>query len=214
MIDPIFLWIGGSAFVLAYAIGVWLGWRSIVRRRERYRQREAAFVQLLLGAVRNGTAASLPNVVDLYRAHFHDERPGGPIHAHLSELLRRAELVIAAEGKYVIAADVKENLPLLRRVLAENEELARQEEVRIPFSGTPSPERELLQDVLELTASDRDIVRAKLTEIAHAVTARHDTIHRLGEEGRQSLRWAKLGLAGTVAFSIISITLGIWALLR
>jgi hypothetical protein len=213
MSETVFLSVLSGAVVLAYGLGMWLWWRSVVRRRERYRQQEVAFVPILLGAARNGAALALADVIDLYRAHFEEDNPGA-IHSHLSKLLRRAELAIAAQGIHVVAADLKEALPLLRKFLSENEVLVREEEVRIPFSGTPSPERQLLQDVLELTAGDRDIVRSKLTEIAHAVTVRQDTIQRLGEEGRQSLRWAKLGLVGTVVFSMISIALGIWTLLR
>ena len=38
------------------------------------------------------------------------------------------------------------------------EERVRQEQIRIPFSDAPSPERQLLEDILELTTNDKDLV--------------------------------------------------------
>jgi hypothetical protein len=69
----------------------------------------------------------------------------------------------------------------------------------------------LLEDILELTSSDKTIVGGKLTRLAELIMARSETIKTLGEEKGQARRLAYLGVAGTVLFGILSIVLTLWS---
>lgn len=203
----------GSAIVgtfIAYVVSFVLWWRAIQRRRRQKAQQEEAFITALLLAIENKAVESLAHVVDFHRGHFNTSPFSSADRQQLSALLRRAAVRVATRQTAASVA-LAETIEVLRRVLAANEETLKAEELRVPFSGTPSPERELLEDLLELTRGEKEQVRNKLNEIARAIAIRQDTVHRLGEEGRQSLRYAKLGLFGTLFFSLVSIALTIWA---
>lgn len=179
------------------------------RRLERHVALQLSFVDVVTRCLENDTLSSLDDLHDLYRAHFNHSMRGLGDFEELSQLIRQVTLRVA------VASHLKElhkGLPRLKTLLAANEEHVRQEHIRIPFSDAPSPERQLLEDILELTTNDKDLVRSKLNELGKAVRIRQDTIERLGTESHQSLVWAKWGLAGTVLFSLVSIALAIWTL--
>jgi hypothetical protein len=79
----------------------------------------------------------------------------------------------------------------------------------VPFSGTPEAERQLLEDILKLAGEDTSRVRPKLDGLAMEIRIRQDTVERLGWESGRSLKLARWGWFGTVAFSILSVILGI-----
>jgi hypothetical protein len=82
----------------------------------------------------------------------------------------------------------------------------------VPFSGTPEPERQLLEAVLELATENTRRVVPKLDALAKAIRIRQDAVEQLGKESGRSLRLARWGWLGTAGFSILSIILGILAL--
>lgn len=70
----------------------------------------------------------------------------------------------------------------------------------------------MLEDILELTKSDREIVSGKLTRLAELIAARSETVKTLGEEKGKANRLALWGLLGTVIFGVLSIVATVWKL--
>jgi hypothetical protein len=106
----------------------------------------------------------------------------------------------------------QENIQVLRELLAVNQRTLEVELQCVPFSGTPEPERQLLEAVLELAAENTRRVGPKLDALAKAIRIRQDAVEQLGKESGRSLRLARWGWLGTAGFSILSIILGILAL--
>ena len=102
-----------------------------------------------------------------------------------------------------------ERLDELKLLTNSIHELLKEEEKRVPFYGTPDLERSLLEDILEITASDKELINVKLTRLAELIKARQDTINVLGEEKGEARKLAYWGLAGSVVFGMVSIILGI-----
>lgn len=201
-VSPFFA-IGVVIVVYAVAI-VWVIAR-LRRKRAELAARESSFVDALIASMENDSVSSLEHLHDLYRAHF-DENLSGLVQVeNVSRLLRQAIHIqrIATSHPANLHHPLLSKLPALRTLLSSNEERVRQEQLRLPFSDAPAPERQLLEDILELTTSDKEVVRTKLSELGKAVRIRQDTIDRLGKESHQSLVWAKWGLVGTVVFSLI-----------
>ena len=194
---------------LAYVIGVILWIRRLRQHREKLAQVRSAFVETILQCIKNKTLQGLTNLHDLYQAHFGKEMIEPGDFEELSQLIRRAILSLATSTQMSGFRDVISGLEAL---LAANEERLRKEKVRLPFSETPLPERQLLEDILELTSADKDLVRSKLTELAKAVKIRQETIEKLANEGHQSVVLARWGVAGTIVFSLVSILISILAM--
>ncbi|MFO0894509.1 MAG: hypothetical protein U0574_06080 [Phycisphaerales bacterium] len=195
-------------FIAFAVVGALLGGVALWRQQAAQERRRKEFVAVILRAMTNGALSSLEDLHALARAHFGTRVQGLHALEDISQQLREAMLIISSS----IGASSRDlgHLPRLRELLTENDIRAKQELIRVPFFGTPSPERQLLEDILELTRSDREHVKAKLSDLATAIRVRQETIERLGAESHQSLKWAKWGLAGTVIFSVISIALVIW----
>ncbi len=207
------VWALGTLGVIAYVAAVLWFIARFRRRREEEKARDDLFVSQVIACVRNGSVESIDHISDLYSSHF-SARVDSLTHLnHLSHLLRKSIAKIASASE-VGDSNHKliERLPSLRQYLSANEERVQQEELRLPFSDAPHPERQLLEDILEMTKSDKELVRTKLSELGKAIRIRQDTVDRLGTESHQSLVWAKWGLAGTVVFSVVSIVLAIAAL--
>jgi hypothetical protein len=84
--------------------------------------------------------------------------------------------------------------------------------VAAPLSGTPEPERLLLEELLERSAGGKCSVGSKLEALAKAIRIRQGAVEQLRWESGRSLRLARWGWVGTAGFSIPSILLGILAL--
>jgi predicted DsbA family dithiol-disulfide isomerase len=101
---------------------------------------------------------------------------------------------------------------MLENLLAANQRALEAEFQWAPFSGTPMPERQLLEEVSELATADRAAAGTKLAALAKAIRIRQDTVERLDRERGLSLRLARWGWLGTVGFSVLAIVLGVMAL--
>ncbi|MBA3016553.1 MAG: hypothetical protein KJ550_00795 [Proteobacteria bacterium] len=105
---------------------------------------------------------------------------------------------------------MKDKLVVLRELIETLNESLSAEERRVPFYGTPEQERDLLEDILELTTADRDIVNSKLSRLAELIRVRQDTVNTLGEEKGKARKLAAWGLTGTIIFGVLSVILKIW----
>jgi hypothetical protein len=163
-------------------------------------------------ALKNCTLNSLQDVDDFYFAFFNKLDGSSYDYDRISHFLIKLKLEVSTIEKTI---DDKNNrktlLECVQKIIDENEELIKKKKKQVPFSGVPSQERSLLNDIMEISnASEKVILQEKLNELASAIKIRQETINQLSEEKGLSLKWAKRGLFGTVLFSLISIALTIF----
>src|SRR4030042_1549501 len=194
-----------SLIVIAYAgaMVVLLVW--LKKRRKEREKRDTEFVSSLVKAIQNGSIQHLKDVNDLFCAFFKVIRQEYIEADRIGLFLRRTKHTISVEmldpGKQRSAL-----LDIVNSLITKNEEILANERQRLPFSGVPSHERSLLEDILQLSSSeDKAYVREKLENLASAIKIRQETINQLSEEKGRSLKWAKWGVFGTIVFSLISI---------
>ena len=210
------VFVGGSILLAGMAVplsAVFL--RELSRLAWMRRRRDnprADFLKRLLPGVVKRAIQDISDVHNAYRMFFGI----GTLRAsHLEEIadfLRTAMVRMASAPHGPSDARSDENIQVLRELLAVNQRTLEVELQCVPFSGTPEPERQLLEEVLERTAGDTRRVGPKLDALAKAIRIRQDAVEQLGRESGRSLRLARWGWLGTAGFSILSIILGILAL--
>lgn len=210
------VFVGGSILLAGMAVplsAVFLRELSrLARTRRRRDNPRSDFLKRLLPGVATRAIQDISDVHTAYRIFFGI----GTLRAsHLDEIadfLRTAMVRIASAPQGSSEARSKENIQVLRELLAVNQRTLEVELQCVRFSGTPEPERRLLEEVLELATTDTRQVGPKLDALAKAIRIRQDAVERLGWESGRSLGLARWGWLGTAGFSILSIILGILAL--
>ncbi len=212
----LFLLVGGSILLAALASAVSAGVLLRLSRFERGRRRlgnsRAAFVKILRRGIAGARMQDLGAVHNAYRAFF---GTGALRASHLEEI---AEFLQAARRPGASSphepADMR--LPraarMLDTLLAANQRALEVELQCVPFSGTPEPERQLLEAIAERGTADGAVAGTKLAALAKAIRTRQDTLERLDWERGWSLRWARWGWLGTLGFSVLTIVFGVIAL--
>jgi hypothetical protein len=184
----------------------------IARMRRRRDDPRSDFLKRLLPGVANGALKDISDVHNAYRMFF---GIGSLRASHLEEIgefLRTAMARIASAPQGSLEARAHGKIQVLRELLAVNQRTLEVELQCVPFSGTPEPERQVLEGVLELTAADTKKVGPKLDALAKGIRVRQDAVEQLGRESGRTLRLAIWGWLGTAGFSILSVILGILAL--
>ncbi len=207
------VFVGGSTLLASAAVVLSAVFLTELSRLERMRRRrDNPRLDFLQKLVRGVTNSSIKDISDLYKSYRRFFGVGALRASHLEEIadfLRRAMVrnPLAPHGRS--DARSHEILQVLHDLLAANQRALEVELQCVPFSGTPETERQFLENILELTGEDKSGVRPKLDALATAIRIRQDTVERLGWESGRSLKLAKWGWCGTVAFSILSVILGI-----
>jgi len=209
----LFLFAGGSILLASVAVALSAVFLLELSRFDRMRRRQATlrstFVKQLLRELANKAIQDIGDVHNSYRAFFGIGALKASHLEEIAEFLRRAMEGIASAPQGPADARLRENTQVLRGLLGANQRALEVERQCVPFSGSPEPERQLLEDLLRLTVEDKTKVSAKLDALARAIRIRQDTVERLGRESGRSLRLARWGWFGTAGFSILSIILGI-----
>jgi hypothetical protein len=200
--------------ILSFIVIIYM-FRQFFKEKKDRELLQAAFVELLLRAFSNNAIPGIDDIVSLYHAHFGTSGASVDIYRHIYSFLERVQLRISsAHPGDIDVYKLRDRLPELRQLMNSGLVILKTEEKKVPFYGIHNPERELLEDILELTAADRNIVGVKLTRLAELVRARQDTIETLGEEKGKATKLGYLGLAGTIIFGILSVGLTIWRMIQ
>ncbi len=184
----------------------------LARMRSRRDNPRSDFLKRLLPGVANGAIKDISDVHNAYRLFF---GIGSLRASHLEEIadfLRTAMARIASAPRGSLEARAHGKTQMLRELLAVNQRTLEVELQCVPFSGTPEPERQYLEEVLGLAAEDIRKIGPKLDALAMVIRLRQDAVEQLGRESGRSLRLARWGWLGTAGFSILSIILGMLVL--
>jgi hypothetical protein len=207
------VFVGGSTLLASAAVVLSAVFLSELSRLERMRRRrDNPRLDYLTRLLRGVAKRSIKDIGDLYKSYRAFFGVAALRASHLEEIadfLRRATVRIPSAPPGRSDAPSHEDLQVLLELLAANRRALEVEQQCVPFSGTPEAERQLLEDILKLAGEDTSRVRPKLDGLAMEIRIRQDTVERLGWESGRSLKLARWGWFGTVAFSILSVILGI-----
>ena len=214
----LFLFAGASILLACGAVTLSVVFLIALSRFERLRRRQAtarpAFQRKLQRELANKAALDLGDVHNSYRDFLGISILRASHLEEIGKFLQSAKLQMDSAPHGPSDGRVQENTQRVCELLEANQRALEVELQCVPVSGTPEPERHLLEDILALTVEDKTSAGAKLDALAKAIRYRQDTIERLGRVSGRSLRLARWGWFGTVGFSILSIILGILALGR
>ncbi len=213
----LFVFAGGSILIAGLAVLVSVVSLMDLSRLARMRRRRAEprldFLKELLRGLATRAFKDITDVHDSYRAFFGVRTLRASHLAEIDEFLRKATAQIASARRAPASARLQESIRMLHDLLAVNERAIEVELQCVPFSGTPEPERQLLEDILKAIGEDtKSRVGPKLDALAKGLRIREDTGERLRWESDRCLKLARWGWVGTLVFSILSIILGILSL--
>lgn len=199
-----------SAVVAAYALAMAVLWGYVRAKKAEREKGRQDFESTLKKAVEESSLSSLRDVNDLYLAHFGLKDPILIDFEDVGLYLRKLKLHFATA---IIQARLKrqEIVGIVDQLISDSNEVLKKAKERAPFSGVPSPERDYLEDILEITKpEEKAIYRQRLDDLSSAIKVRQETTEKLTKEQAESLKWTKLGLYATVLLSAISIGLTVW----
>jgi hypothetical protein len=102
----------------------------------------------------------------------------------------------------------------IRELIDNNKTIIEELETKAPFEDIPSPERELLEDILTFSQSEN--ITKNVYELANHIRTRNQTILELTEEKRKSKKRANWLIFWTLFFGVLSVILSIkqlWSLI-
>jgi hypothetical protein len=208
-----FLFAAGSILLAVMGAAVSAVFLAELARFERVRRRHARprsdYLRKLVRGLARQRIRDLGDVHNSYRAFFGVDVLRGSHLEEVAEFLQGAMLWTVSTPQGLSHGRPQVRAQTLRELLAVNQRALEVELMRVPFSGTPDPERRILEEVLALTVADGSEATAKLHALAKAIRIRQDAVERLGRERGRSLRSARWGWYGTLAFAILSAVLGV-----
>lgn len=211
-----FAFVGGSILTASLAVVFSAVLLMEVSRLARMRRRRADprwdYLKILRRELARRAIKDIDDLYDSYRAFFGVQTLRAPHLEEIAEFLQGAMGQIAPRSHEPSDARRRARIQTLRELLAVNRRAMEVELQCVPFSGTPEPERQLLEGILEATGEDRSKVTRNLEALARGIRIRQDTGERLSWESDRCLGLARWGWIGTLVFSILSIVLGILGL--
>ena len=212
----LFLFVGVAMLVAAAAVvlsAVFLVelWRIEGARRRQTHPRSAFLKKLMRGLDRK-TLQDIGELHHAYRSFFGVSVLRSSHLEEIAELLQRAELLFASDPQASPGVPPQAKMRVVQELLAANQRALEVEHLCMPFSGTPEPERKLLEDLLGLATEDKAKVSATLEALAKVIRLRHDSVARFACESSHSIKVARWGWYGTLALAILAAILGLMCL--
>lgn len=196
--------------LLAYVTLLIIGWKYIQVKKAATEKKKNEFMSALIKSLESSAIHSLKDVQDLYLAHFGLEDILFVEHDKIGLFLRKIKLHFSTHptSGHLTRKDLLEHVNSL---LLESESEVKKEKEKAPFMGVPTPERNYLEDILEITKpEDKALYKQRLDDLAASIKVRQETTETLTKEQSDSLNWTKRGLYATIIFSAISIGLTVW----
>jgi hypothetical protein len=208
-----FLVAAGSILLAAAAVALSAGFLAKLARFERVRRRQARprshFLRKLVRGLAKQRIQTIGDVHNCYRSFFGVDVLRGSHLEEVAEFLEGAMRRGVSTPQRIPQGGPQRRPQSLRELLAANQRALDVELMCVPFSGTPEPERRILEKLLEIPVEDNNTATVTLNALARAIRIRQDTVERMSQESGRSLRWARWGWYGTLTFAILSAVLGI-----
>src|SRR5713226_6218194 len=164
-LSPI-IWITLS--IAGYAVVLLTTWLYLKARRRQRLERDSTFITTLRNGVLNGSIRALKDVEAFYSAFYDSPQLAFRDSEAIALALRKLLMTPSHPSTPESTNTIEHLLPTARDLISEHDRAMQEARKELPFAGTPSPERELLQDIVALSGHDQGLIETKLTELGKA----------------------------------------------
>lgn len=192
-----------------YVAAMFLLWSRFKKRRLEREQKDAAFLTKFVRSIENGACSDVKDAETLYMAHY--ECGALPIidYERLVLFIRKAVGGFSTHSGGLTNRG-KQYLDMAKSLLVAAESKLEKMSREAPFSETPNPERQMLEDLRSMISDHSGRVTAKLHDLARAIRDRELQSNLSAEQAATSLLYAKRGIWLTIVIGIVSVGITIW----
>ena len=181
---------------------------------KRRKLRDEYLKSLITGFTRKNIN-TINNVSSLYSAVFGVRDLRVKDYINIDYTLKKAEKhFVVSEPEIIVVQESNGTVEKIRELIDNNKTIIEELETKAPFEDIPSPERELLEDILTFSQSEN--ITKNVYELANHIRTRNQTILELTEEKRKSKKRANWLIFWTIFFGVLSVILSIkqlWSLI-
>ena len=189
----------------------------LVFLRHDYKRRKLRdeYLKSLITGFSRKNINTINNVSSLYSAVFGVRDLRVKDYINIDYTLKKAEKhFVVSEPEIIVVQESNGTVEKIRELIDNNKTIIEELETKAPFEDIPSPERELLEDILTFSQSEN--ITKNVYELANHIRTRNQTILELTEEKRKSKKRANWLIFWTLFFGVLSVILSIkqlWSLI-
>ena len=189
----------------------------LVFLRQDYKRRKLRdeYLKSLITGFSRKNINTINNVSSLYSAVFGVRDLRVKDYINIDYTLKKAEKhFVVSEPEIIVVQESNGTVEKIRELIDNNKTIIEELETKAPFEDIPSPERELLEDILVFSKSEN--ITKNVYELANHIRTRNQTILELTEEKRKSKKRANWLIFWTIFFGVLSVILSIkqlWSLI-
>jgi hypothetical protein len=189
----------------------------LVFLRQDYKRRKLRdeYLKSLITGFSRKNINTINNVSSLYSAVFGVRDLRVKDYINIDYTLKKAEKhFVVSEPEIIVVQESNGTVEKIRELIDNNKTIIEELETKAPFEDIPSPERELLEDILTFSQSEN--ITKNVYELANHIRTRNQTILELTEEKRKSKKRANWLIFWTIFFGVLSVILSIkqlWSLI-
>lgn len=189
----------------------------LVFLRQDYKRRKLRdeYLKSLITGFSRKNINTINNVSSLYSAVFGVRDLRVKDYINIDYTLKKAEKhFVVSEPEIIVVQESNGTVEKIRELIDNNKTIIEELETKAPFEDIPSPERELLEDILTFSQSEN--ITKNVYELANHIRTRNQTILELTEEKRKSKKRANWLIFWTLFFGVLSVILSIkqlWSLI-
>ena len=189
----------------------------LVFLRQDYKRRKLRdeYLKSLITGFTRKNINTINNVSSLYSAVFGVRDLRVKDYINIDYTLKKAEKhFVVSEPEIIVVQESNGTVEKIRELIDNNKTIIEELETKAPFEDIPSPERELLEDILTFSQSEN--ITKNVYELANHIRTRNQTILELTEEKRKSKKRANWLIFWTLFFGVLSVILSIkqlWSLI-
>jgi hypothetical protein len=189
----------------------------LVFLRQDYKRRKLRdeYLKSLITGFSRKNINTINNVSSLYSAVFGVRDLRVKDYINIDYTLKKAEKhFVVSEPEIIVVQESNGTVEKIRELIVNNKTIIEELETKAPFEDIPSPERELLEDILTFSQSEN--ITKNVYELANHIRTRNQTILELTEEKRKSKKRANWLIFWTIFFGVLSVILSIkqlWSLI-
>jgi hypothetical protein len=189
----------------------------LVFLRQDYKRRKLRdeYLKSLITGFTRKNINTINNVSSLYSAVFGVRDLRVKDYINIDYTLKKAEKhFVVSEPEIIVVQESNGTVEKIRELIDNNKTIIEELETKAPFEDIPSPERELLEDILTFSQSEN--ITKNVYELANHIRTRNQTILELTEEKRKSKKRANWLIFWTIFFGVLSVILSIkqlWSLI-
>ena len=189
----------------------------LVFLRQAYKRRKLRdeYLKSLITGFSRKNINTINNVSSLYSAVFGVRDLRVKDYINIDYTLKKAEKhFVVSEPEIIVVQESNGTVEKIRELIDNNKTIIEELETKAPFEDIPSPERELLEDILVFSKSEN--ITKNVYGLANHIRTRNQTILELTEEKRKSKKHANWLIFWTIFFGVLSVILSIkqlWSLI-